>query len=56
MKHNKKHPDHPLHYQEKDPTKKKVCRFCGNNEYSEKYTTHLKKQHADLMEKREIIK
>lgn len=36
--------------------KKKVCRFCGHNEYEGNYTKHLKRNHKDIMENRAIIK
>jgi len=36
--------------------KKKVCRFCGTNEYNEKYANHLNKKHKDIMNKRTFIK
>ena len=53
MKHNK---NDLKNYQPQDPAKKKVCKFCGNNKYSDKYSSHLRKQHADLINARKQIK
>lgn len=36
--------------------KKKTCRFCGHNNYEEKYAKHLRSKHSDIMKKREAIK
>ena len=36
--------------------KKKLCRFCGHNDYEEKYAKHLKSKHSDIMKKRVEIK
>lgn len=36
--------------------KKKFCHYCENNDYQEKWSTHLRKKHRSVMEKRESIK
>ncbi|CFW93282.1 protein of unknown function [endosymbiont DhMRE of Dentiscutata heterogama] len=41
---------------EKENQKKKICRFCGHNNYEEKYAKHLNSKHSDIMKKREAIK
>jgi hypothetical protein len=35
---------------------KRVCHFCQTDQYSGKYSEHLKKKHLEIVKAREVIK